>query len=248
MKIITFILVIYTALMLSTNAARRQLVNLKLGRAKKNFSETDRGSRVSWCRLKFPVSSRSRGETDWHSHPSGDVKFTEALRHYTSINIKQEWNVADIQDLDKMCAFPVLFIHGQCPISIGSKSENNLKEYVLRGGFLLIDDCKYKNHPIADQFFLSMKRKLIKILPGIKFKQLKPGHKVYRCNFSLAKWPHMQGKNNGVLAAYYRKRLIAFLYSSDLHCGWVDVGWFPYSSTLNAYRMGINLYVYAMNN
>ena len=219
-----------------------------LGMKKRKFSEADRGSRVSWCRLKFPVSSITRSHTDWHSHPSGDVKMFQVLREYTSINLKQEWNVADIKDLDKMCAFPIIFIHGQCPINISRQAENNLKEYVLRGGFLLIDDCKFKNHPVPDLFFRSIMKKMIKLFPGIKLKKLTPRHKLFRCYFKLYHWPHMQGRNNGVYGAYYKKRLIAFIYSSDLHCGWVDVGWFSYKNTQNAYKMGVNLYVYAMNN
>lgn len=219
------------------------------GMEKKEFSESDRGSRVSWCRLKFPVSGSSNYESawDWHAHPSGDVKFVQFLRDYTSINLKQEWNVVDITDLDKMCAFPLIFMHGQRMVNIEGKAEDNLKEYVLRGGFLLIDDCVY-NRLAPDLFFRSMMTKLQKLFPGIEIKNLTPDHDLFKCYFPLSSWPHMQGRNNGIFAAYYKKRLIAFIYSSDLHCGWVDAGWFSYTNTQNAYKMGVNLYIYAMNN
>ena len=224
--------------------------NRNLGKQKKDFSETDRGSRVSWCRLKFPVRGSSRRESawDWHAHPSGDVKMIQILRDYTSINLKQEWNVADIKDLDKMCHFPLIFMHGQRLINIDRKRENNLREYVLRGGFLLIDDCVYNKYSGPDLFFYSMKAKLKKLFPGVKLKKLNTSNKPFKCYFKMQRWPHMQGRNNGIYAAYYKKRLIAFLYSSDLHCGWVNVGWFSSTKTRNAYKMGVNLYVYAMNN
>lgn len=220
-----------------------------LGMKRKEFSESDRGSRVSWCRLKFPVrgSSRYESQWDWHAHPSGDVKMIQVLRAYTSINLKQEWNVVDINDLDKMCAFPLIFMHGQRLININKKAEDNLKEYILRGGFLLIDDCVYSK-VAPDLFFRSMMVKLRRLLPGIKLKKLTTGHDLFKSYFHLSKWPHMQGRNNGVYAAYYKKRLVAFLYSSDLHCGWVDAGWFSYQNTQDAYKMGTNLYIYAMNN
>ena len=243
-------LFLFFILFLTSSAAVKahELVKQQLGTEKKEFSEEDRGSRVSWCRLKFLVHSSSRHMTDWHSHPSGDVKMIQVLRDYTNINLKQEWNVVDINDLDKMCAFPLLFVHGQCPIDINKQAEDNLKEYILRGGFLLVDDCKFKDHPIPDQFFRSMVKKLKKLFIDIKFKKLTPRHNLFKCYFKLYKWPHMQGRNNGVYGAYHKKHLIALIYSSDLHCGWVDVGWFSYTNTQNAYRMGVNLYVYAMNN
>lgn len=220
-----------------------------LGMEKKDFSELDRGSRVSWCRLKFPVRGSSAQESawDWHAHPSGDVKMIQVLRAYTSINLKQEWNVVDINDLDKMCAFPLIFMHGQRLVNIDKKAEDNLKEYILRGGFLLIDDCVYT--PAApDLFFRSMLAKLRELLPGIEFTHLTPAHALFQVYFQLSSWPHMQGRDHGVYAAYYQKRLVAFLYAGDLHCGWVDAGWFPYEKTQDAYRMGVNLYIYAMNN
>ena len=240
----TKVIFLLLALLLSANLSAQNL-----GMRKKEFSEADRGSRVSWCRLKFPVRGSSSRESawDWHAHPSGDVKMIQVLRDYTSINLKQEWNVVDIQDLDKMCAFPLIFMHGQRLININRKAENNLKEYVLRGGFLLIDDCVY-NRVAPDLFFRSMMRKLIKLFPGVELKRLNPSHNLFKCYFKLHSWPHMQGRNNGIFAAYYKKRLIAFVYSSDLHCGWVDAGWFSYTNTMNAYKMGVNLYIYAMNN
>ena len=235
------------ALFLSSNISAQ---SKNLGMKKRKFSEADRGSRVSWCRLKFPVRGSSSRESawDWHAHPSGDVKMIQVLRDYTSINLKQEWNVADITDLDKMCAFPLIFMHGQRMININKKAKNNLKEYVLRGGFLLIDDCVYNKYSAPDMFFRSMMRELYKLFPGIKLKKLKTKNKLFKCYFKLYRWPHMQGRDNGIYAAYYKKRLIAFLYSNDLHCGWVDAGWFSYTKTQNAYKMGVNLYIYAMNN
>ena len=223
--------------------------NKNLGMRKKEFSETDRGSRVSWCRLKFPVRGSSSRESawDWHAHPSGDVKMIQVLRDYTSINLKQEWNVVDISDLDKMCSFPLIFMHGQRLININRKAENNLKEYILRGGFLLIDDCVYSKLA-PDLFFRSMLKKLKKLFPEAKFKRLRTKHDLFKCYFKVYRWPHMQGRNNGIHAVYYKKRLISLIYSSDLHCGWVDAGWFSYAKTQNAYKMGVNLYIYAMNN
>lgn len=240
------LLILLLILLLNLNLPAR---NQNLGMEKKEFSETDRGSRVSWCRLKFPVKGSSSRESawDWHAHPSGDVKMIQVLRDYTSINLKQEWNVADIADLDKMCAFPLIFMHGQRLINIDERAENNLKEYILRGGFLLIDDCVY-HRSAPDLFFHSMVKKLWKILPDMKLIKLTPSHDLFKCYFELQRWPHMQGRDNGIYGAYHKNRLIAFIYSSDLHCGWVDVGWFSPKNTQNAYKMGVNLYIHAMNN
>ena len=215
--------------------------------AEEDDFESGRGSRVSWARLKFPVrgSSSRENQWDWHNHPTGDVKLIDWIRKNTDINMKQEWNIVDISKLDDMCEFPFIFMHGQRIININDTQKSNLREYLLRGGFIFVDDCVYTHWEPA-LFYESMMKLLPELLPETTFKKLDKGHEIFNCYFNVPRWPHMQGRDNGLTAAYYKGRLIALLSSSDLHCGWVDVGWFPQQPTDLAYKMTVNIYVYVI--
>lgn len=206
--------------------------------------EADRGSRVAWARLKFPVRGDSAHESawDWNGHPSGDLRLIRYFRRHTPVNMLEDWNVVDVEHLEKMCAFPLIFVHGQRPQAISARGCANLREYILRGGFLFVDDCVWEDHA-PDQFYQSFRRLLVKLFPDIRFERVNPGHELFNCCFEIRNFPHCQGVNNGISLIYLKGRLVGAITSSDIHCGWV--GWFG-SKTEDTLRMGVNVYIYAM--
>ena len=211
--------------------------------------ETTRGSRVSWARGKFLVSSRSANirQWEWFLYPSADLKFIEHLANNSSVNIEQEWNVVSFKRLDQMVAFPMIFLSGEHYVNMGKLEESNLKEYLLRGGMLWIDDCVWKGQ---NYFYRSMRDKLRKIFPNIVFKSYKRDHQILTCYYKFKNWVHFQGINTGVTFAYLDGRLIAIMSGSDLHCGWVGAGWFKPSPQKRdqSFMLGINVYIYSMCN
>jgi len=207
--------------------------------------EAERGSRVAWARLKFPVKGNSvdESEWDWNAHPSGDLRLIRYFRQYSPVNMLEDWNVVDSEHLEKMCAFPLIFVHGQRPHNFSARAKANLKEYVLRGGFLYIDDCVYEENARGDQFYHSMRRLLAELFPNVRIERVNPGHELFNCCFEIRSFPHCQGANNGISLIWLNGRLIGAITSSDLHCGWV--GWFG-NKTEDTLRMGVNVYIYAM--
>ncbi len=211
--------------------------------------ESERGSRVSWARLKFPVKGSSSMESawDWHAHPTGDVRMIDFIRKNTSLNLLADWNVVDAEHLEKMCAFPYIFMHGQRTLNLSPLAENNIKEYLLRGGFLFIDDCVYQKYdPYQDMMYQSTLKLLKRLFPGVDIQRVGLDHELFKCYFKIRFFPHCQGKNNGISLVTWQGRLIAIITSSDIHCGWVSEGWFGAEITQETYRLGTNIYVYSM--
>ena len=62
--------------------------------------EAGRGSRVDWARLKFRVTGVPGNALGWYYHPTGDVRMVEWLRQNTTINIKEEWNIVNVNNLE----------------------------------------------------------------------------------------------------------------------------------------------------
>lgn len=211
--------------------------------------ESRRGSRVSWARGKYHVHNNSSyiANNDWYMYPSADLKFLEQLIDNTSINMSLEWNVASFKKLDDMCAFPLIFLSSEHFVNMHDDENANLKEYLLRGGMIWLDDCVWKGQNL---FYRSMLEKLKKIFPDVVFKSYKRDYPLLTCYYKFDGWLHLQGIDTGITLAYLDGRLIGMLSGSDLHCGWVGAGWFrPFPAKRDAaYRMGINIYVYGMTN
>ena len=232
-----YITTIFLAMAAATLCAQNELERFEAGR----------GSRVSWVRVKFPVHGTNAYESawDWHNHVPADLRMLDQMRKRTKINMKQDWNVADINSLDALCNFPLIFMHGQRAVRLDKKATDNLREYVERGGMLFIDDCVYDYQNQQDLFYRSMKTLLAQTFQGLRIEKLPVSHEVFSCYYKLNYFPHVQGINNGVSALYYKGRLIGFMTSSDLHCAWINE-WFSAKIHEDVYRLTINIYIYSM--
>jgi hypothetical protein len=209
-----------------------------------------KGPLVPWGRLKFVGEN---GDTeDWHVHPHGDVNLMDLLRDDTSINLEKKWNVADVSDLSSMTPYPFLFMHGELAPQLDDTARKNIREYLLRGGFLYAEDCVngYGHHGsnnVNDFFFQGMKAEFPLILPEAKIEVLTTDHPIFHCFFHFDEWPHMQGTRWGPHGIILDGHLVALLSPSDLHCGWTNGdNWFGPGMQQRAMQMGANIYIYAM--
>jgi hypothetical protein len=208
-----------------------------------------RGPYSPWARLKF----RCRGgdEDDWNVHPNGDLNLIDAIRDQTSVNVEKLWNVADLTRIETMTPFPFLFMHSEMAPELDDAARANLREYLLRGGFLFAEDCvngKGRSDRTGDEFFRKMAEdELPGLLPGAKLERLPQDHPVFHCFHHLRGLPHMQGRPHGLHGLTLDGRVVALLSPSDTHCGWTNGDrWFGRGKQQQAFMMGMNIYIHAM--
>lgn len=209
------------------------------------------GPHVSWGRLKFLCEG---GNTDdWNVHPNGDLNLIEHVVGNTTVNIENKWNVASVDKITDMSVFPLLFMHSEREPDLDDVARANLREYMLRGGFLFAEDCVigkqgHGGSQKNDFFFRKMIEEFPKIMPEAKIEKLTNDHPIFHSFYDLPNGlPHMQGTEHGAHGLILDGRLVAFLSPSDNHCGWTNgYVWFGEKKQQAALQMGTNLYVYAM--
>jgi hypothetical protein len=208
--------------------------------------EKTRGPVCTWARLKYP--SPVRQSDDWGVEPVGDLNLLRAIREQTSANMTEEWYVADVTSIESMTQFPFLFMHGNYTPMLSDAHRANLREYLLRGGFLFAEDC-FNDRTWGDDFFRQMAEvDFPKMFPETKLERLAYDHPVFHCFHDFKDgMPHMQGVPHGLHGLTMNGRLLALLSPSDLHCGWTNGDkWFGLGKKVQAFQMGINIYLYAM--
>ncbi|MEA3186887.1 MAG: hypothetical protein QOD99_717 [Chthoniobacter sp.] len=206
-----------------------------------------RAERVGWARLKTPSEY-------WFRHSKSDPVLAHFIRDNTTLNIDATWYVADVEKLDEMCAYPLLF--SQAIDMIQSETgKRNLAEYVRRGGFLLIDACC--NRPINPDIDLFLARQIAllhEILPDSRVIPLPNDHEVYRCFFEISGGPpHTYWGNrfdisrakHGLYAVQLGNRTIGIISLGGLQCGWDRMA-APRGHDVLCMRMVVNIYIYAM--
>jgi len=207
-----------------------------------------RGEHVGWARLKTPSQH-------WMRHSTGDPVLMKFLRENSSLNIDPTWYIADSDNLQEMCAYPLLFSQGVAVIN-SSRACNNIAEYTRRGGFLLIDACINKDITPDPDLFLSQQIGFLqRILPETRVSELPADHKIYRCYFQIpgGNPPHTYYNNiynqrwakHGLYGIWIGSRMVGLISLSGLQCGW-DKMVAPPGHDVACMKMLVNIYVYAM--
>ena len=172
-------------------------------RADKTVDEL-RGERVGWARLKTPSEY-------WRRHATGDPVLMRFIRENTSLNIDPTWYVADIDKLNELCAYPLVFSQGLGMVE-DARSRANLAEYVRRGGFLLIDCCI--NNAITPNADVFLRDQLLVLggmtLPEARIVALPSTHDIYRCYFQIPGGtpPHTFSATTCTIPAFARHGLV----------------------------------------
>lgn len=209
-----------------------------------------RGPLSPWARLRFPC--RGGDDDDWNVHPNGDLNLIDNIRGASAVNVEKRWNVADISRVATMTSFPFLFMHAELSPNLGATECANLREYLLRGGFLFAEDCvngKHHSGGRGDEFFRRMaETEFGRILPEAKLEKLPYDHPVFHCFYHFQSGiPHMQGTPHGLHGLILNGRVVALLSPSDIHCGWANGDqWFGHQKEIEAMQMGTNIYLYAL--
>ena len=207
-----------------------------------------RSETVGWARLKTPSEY-------WMRHSTGDPTLMRFFRENTTLNIDPAWYVADVENLQQMCGYPLLFSQGIQLLNT-STSRTNLREYIRRGGFLLIDSCiNSRITPDPDAFLRSESRMLSEILPEARIEPLPPHHDVYRCFFQIpgGKPPHTFNANvydaqwakHDLYGIMIRNHMAGLISLSGLQCGWDHMP-APLGHDLECMKMLVNIYIWAM--
>ena len=214
------------------------------------------GPAMPWGRLRFRGRDQNQGidAEDWGVHPHGDLNLIEHLNASTTVNLDPRWNVADVARLDQMQNYPFLFMHAEVPPDLSDGERANLREYLLRGGFLFAEDCVIGHQGMGknarnDYLFRRMAEyEFGKILPEARLERLPFDHPVFNTIYDIRGGiPHMQGTPHGLHGLVLNGRVVALLSPSDIHCGWTNGdNWFGPGKNRAALRMGANIYSFAM--
>lgn len=205
-----------------------------------------RGGRVGWARLITP-------HPEWNRHARSDGVLSTFIREKTSLNIDPTWYSADPASVAQLCAYPLIFTNDIVAIRNPVHLEN-LREYLHRGGFLLIDACcNIGVNPDPDRYLTLHTLLLKQMIPGVQIRALPATHEIYRSLFTMSQTPPHIYMNNrptkqwgkhGLYGIFEGERMVGLISLSGLQCGWDHMST-PRDAD-ECMRMIVNIYVYAM--
>jgi len=185
------------------------------------------------------------GGGDWYANPTALPNLAKFCAQQLGINFDPENAVVEVGSAD-LFNYPFVHMTGHGNVVFSDMEAENLRNYLMAGGFLHIDD----NFGMDPYVRVAMK----KVFPGQEMVELPFEHPIYRQKFTfkngLPKVHEHEGKSPQGFGLFWEGRLVCFYsYECDLGDGWEDpqVHKDPEEVRLQALRMGANLVQYAFS-
>jgi len=182
------------------------------------------------------------GGGDWYANKTALPNVIKFCNRELAMNLYPEDDVVDVGSAE-LFNYPYVYMTGHGNVVFSAAEAQNLRDYLVAGGFLHIDD----NYGL-DQF---VRLELKKVFPELELVELPFDHPIYRQKFQfltgLPKIHEHDGKPPQGFGLIYEGRLVVFYsYESDLGNGWEDARIHndPEAKRQEALRMGANILAY----
>lgn len=183
------------------------------------------------------------GGGDWYCNKTSLPNLIKFCNQNLKMNLHPEEDIVEVGGTE-LFNYPFLHLTGHGNVLFTDAEVQNLRKYLISGGFLHIDDNYGLNKYI--------RREMKKVFPELEFVELPFNHPVYNQKYKFPKGlPKIHEHDNMPPQGFgliWQGRLVAyFSYESDLGNGWEDRSVYndPEEVRLEALKMGANLIQYA---
>lgn len=186
------------------------------------------------------------GGGDWYSNPTAIPNLVQFANTNIKTSISKNPQTVAVGSED-VFNFPMLFLTGHGNVFFTDDEAENLRNYLISGGFLHISD----NYGL-DKF---IRNEMKKVFPKQAFKEIPSNHSIYNQTFKfpngIPKIHEHDKKPAQGFGIFYEGRLVVFYdYETDLSDGWEDeiIHNNPKNVREKALKMGANIIEFAFKN
>lgn len=185
------------------------------------------------------------GGGDWYANPTALPNLVSFCNDNLGTSISEDIETIDVGD-PSIFNYPFVHMTGHGNVVFSADEAQNLRNYLLGGGFLHIDD----NYGM-DEF---IRLEIQKVFPDNEFIELPFTHPVFHQKYDfpkgLPKIHEHDNKRSQAFGIVHEGRLLClYTYETDLGDGWEDQA--VHNDTnekrLTALKMGANIIQYAFN-
>ena len=201
---------------------------------------------------------RYRWNTDF---PEADNNFIVGLREWAGTNLKIASRPEQVRIMDdQLFDYPFIYFVEPGALELSTEQAARLREYIQRGGFIFFDDFwgEYEWQNVQEQFH--------RILPEYEIKDIPLNHPIFHSyldveevvqvpNIYNARRGGDTSEKGGIVPHYMgiedkNGRMVAF-FARNCDLGdaweWINDPSYPVKYGLPAYKVGINVIIYAMS-
>lgn len=182
------------------------------------------------------------GGGDWYADPTALPNLIAFCNQQLGTNIHPVHDVVETGSSD-IFNYPFVHMTGHGNVEFSLQEAQNMRNYLISGGFLHIDD-NYGMDPYV-------RPQMKKVFPELDFIELPSNHEIYNQKFKfpqgLPKIHEHDGKPPQGFGLFWEGRLVCYYtYETDISDGWEDQEVHNNSpeTRLKALKMGANIIEY----
>ena len=182
-----------------------------------------------------------------HNYPSSDQNLNQFITKTTRINLdRMSYRIVELGS-DEVFDYPFAYVSEPGEMELTDQEIRNLREFVDRGGFILMDDFDGLRQ------WDNMRANVRKAFPDRDFVQLRIDHKLFNVPFEMedlaAMDPYVPGGRSRYMGMLNDRGEIAIVacHNNDLanFWDWIDQGRMPLKPSADAFRVGVNAVMHA---
>lgn len=183
-----------------------------------------------------------KGGGDWYANPTALPNLAKYCNQNLNLNLSIQIDEVEPGSAN-IFNYPFVHITGHGNIIFTDQEADNLRTYLMAGGFLHISD----NYGMDKFIRIAMK----KVFPELNFVELSASHPIYHQKFDFNGLPKIHEHDKKAaqgFGIFYEGKLVCFYdFECDLGDGWEDpsVHKDTEETRIKALKMGANLVQYA---
>jgi hypothetical protein len=235
---------------------------------------SDFQEKTEWifARLMYPQHPNARFGRFWHTgfdwreggtswsqdYPRADRHFAQALRRLTRVHVRSVEQPVNLDDGDDVYGYPWLCAGEMGDWKLTRTQADKLRDYLLRGGFLMLDD--FWGTEEWDRFEESMRM----VFPNREIVEMDNTDAIFHTVYDLDDRYQIAGewalrrrttyRNDGSVAHWrgiyddHGRVMVAMSFNSDIGDSWewADAPTYPEKYSALGIRIGVNYVVYSM--
>lgn len=215
-------------------------------------SEPPKDVEFTYARIRYHMTVdaawEQRREAPWHhDYPYGDETFPTFLKEVTHVHTAREaYQIVDIDSPD-LFKYPFAYMSEPGYLELNDKDIKNFREYLERGGFVMVDDFRGQRH--LSNLLYQMK----KVFPNREVIPLTLSHPIFNSFYKIESLnmrpPYGQGPVEFLgLEDDHGRLMMVIDYNNDLSevWQWLDEGSSSLHDAAESLKFGMNYAIYAL--
>lgn len=213
--------------------------------------------KLAFARIRYATGLGGFGrrggnrEPPWaHDYPTADIHLMKIVNDLTTVSAHVDGsNIYSLDDPELM-NHPIAYLSEPGQWTMSDEEAAGLRTYLLKGGFLIVDDFRGND-------WWNLEEQMRRVLPDGRFVQLEATHPIFNAFFEIKDLQFLQSYSQFAPPTYWgifedndpSRRLLAVANrDNDLGEYWEysDTGYDPIDFSNEAYKFGVNYFIYGL--